>query len=713
MLLWCCYSIHCRIARGKPQDIINLNDLVEILKKMSLITMQDKTLNLHYPKVSMYVKHIDGLRAFAVLLVVLMHLNVKLLSGGFVGVDVFFVISGFLITGLINREIILTGKFSFLNFYTRRIKRILPALIFTLLIVWLLGYLLFSANHFYRLGSSLSAAALSYSNVFFWTESGYFDLSSQLKPLLHTWSLGVEEQFYLLWPAFIYIISVKFDKKYLFISIILISLISVLLNFMLQNNHLDAVFYLMPFRIFEFGVGALMVWAMSYKVKKAWLKEVLCISGFFIILYAAISYDEITLFPSYNAFLPILGAALIIYAGNAKYCGFIFNNRIARGIGLISYSLYLIHWPLIVYYKYYSLEKLSLISQIVILLVSIIFSVAMYFFIEQPFRKGSNKQRQSQLKILFRWIPATLVVALLGFSSNFGIIDYHRNDENLLKKAQQPKKFHLEYFGGTGFPYPFGWTYNNGKSISDVVLMGDSHAQMLQYGLNKVLGEKRGLNIYMAGSSCLVLPGVSRIDPGDDWDSICPNVLKTAMIELNKNKNSSLLLSESWFFQIAHGVNLNNKKPLEIDLNSKKYVDYAGLTQKLDKLHALIGDRLLIIFGDVPGAGREDSASCFMRPALGRVNCYKKMHTERASVQWALNINTVLKKYALLHENVIFFDPYSAFCDEKECASYSENNEPYYSDEYHLSMVGSEHIIRVFEKQLNEALNGSIYPTKK
>jgi peptidoglycan/LPS O-acetylase OafA/YrhL len=206
-----------------------------------------------------YVKHIDGLRAIAVLSVIFFHLNFSLFSGGFVGVDIFFVISGFLITRLIKKEIEATNSFNFLYFYSHRIKRLLPAIFFMFLLTIISDFSLFFPKYFSSFGASLAAAGVSASNFYFWYKSGYFDALDTLKPLLHTWSLGVEEQFYILWPLLmLLILDLKKMKPYFPFFILFLFVISLGLS-LIFIQHIYANFYLVPFRIFEFAIGAFTV----------------------------------------------------------------------------------------------------------------------------------------------------------------------------------------------------------------------------------------------------------------------------------------------------------------------------------------------------------------------------------------------------------------------------------------------------------------------
>lgn len=356
-----------------------------------------------------YRPDIDGLRALAVLTVLFFHLDVAGFGGGFVGVDVFFVISGFLITRLIRAEVDRTGSFSFSNFYIRRARRLFPALFFTLVVCFAIGTVLFSPPHLERLGGSVVHAVASISNFFFWSEAGYFDTEASTKPLLHTWSLGVEEQFYIFWPAVLVFLLVKSPKFGAPVMLVLGGTFSLYLNLVFSDgqsplvNDLSTkaaawiedgratIFYLAPFRVFEFAMGALIVWLTHLQPGNRALSDLSVLVGLALILYAVFAFDNQTLFPSVNALVPCLGAALVIHSGaNAKFVNRLLSNRIAVGIGLVSYSLYLVHWPLIVFWKYYTFDDLGIGEKFVIGVSSLILAYLMYRFIESPFRRSAK-----------------------------------------------------------------------------------------------------------------------------------------------------------------------------------------------------------------------------------------------------------------------------------------------------------------------------------
>ena len=331
-----------------------------------------------------YRPDIDGLRTIAVLGVILFHLSLSFIPGGFVGVDVFFVISGFLITGLIS-DSVGKGKFEFLTFYIRRARRLVPAAACTIIVSFVVAFLLLSSEHFKSSAASSIAALFSASNIWFWLESGYFDSSALTKPLLHTWTLSVEEQFYLVWPAaLVFLLSARSRAV---APVILFIAGCTSLYFACAWIKLDPTspFFLMPFRIYEFAIGALLVWAPTNRLPNQ-VNEVLLALGLAVIVFCMAVFTENTPFPSYTALLPCAAAALVIYSGRAKYLGWLLRNRAMTWVGERSYSLYLTHWPVIVFYNYYIFTQPSALDIVLMGLITLATAQLQYQFVEVPLR---------------------------------------------------------------------------------------------------------------------------------------------------------------------------------------------------------------------------------------------------------------------------------------------------------------------------------------
>ena len=301
-----------------------------------------------------YRREIDGLRALAVLPVILFHAGFKYFSGGFVGVDIFFVISGYLITSIILAEQE-AGTFSIIRFYERRARRILPALFLVMLACLPFAWLWLLPHDMQNFSQSLIGVSAFISNILFWLTSGYFETAAELKPLLHTWSLAVEEQYYLFFPVFL-VLTWHIGKRWILFFLSIVFLISLLAAQWGSALKPDATFYLLPTRGWELLIGAFIAFYFTKKdrtILSKNLNEAGGLLGLALIIYAIFKFDNQLPFPSFYALVPTIGAGLIILcATQITFVGKLLGNKLLVGIGLISYSAYLWHQPLLAFSKY-------------------------------------------------------------------------------------------------------------------------------------------------------------------------------------------------------------------------------------------------------------------------------------------------------------------------------------------------------------------------
>ncbi|MHB9025714.1 MAG: acyltransferase family protein [Armatimonadota bacterium] len=357
-----------------------------------------------------YRAFIDGLRALAVLAVLFYHADLGC-TGGYVGVDVFFVISGYLITGIIFRDIDV-GQFQILKFWERRVLRILPALVVIVIACLAAGWILFLPIDFFNLGKSVVAQVLLAPNIYYWQESGYFARDAALQPLLHTWSLGIEEQFYLLLPGLLVAFN-RFARKYLLPAILLLCGISFLLSVYWSYTQISANFYLLPTRAWELGIGSVLAVIPARRLEKRWLAEMLSWSGLLAIMIAVFFYTSSTRFPGATALLPCIGAWFVIWAngGSLTSAGKLLALRPVVFVGLISYSLYLWHWPILVFSKYWAIDPLPASLRMLLLIVSVVLAIVTWKFVETPFRKRRVLKTRPQI---FAFAGVTTLVLLLS-----------------------------------------------------------------------------------------------------------------------------------------------------------------------------------------------------------------------------------------------------------------------------------------------------------
>lgn len=368
-----------------------------------------------------YRADIDGLRAIAVLAVVLFHLELPGFQGGFVGVDMFFVISGYLITSIIKRKYE-NHDFKLSDFYARRIRRLVPPLIATIAATLFGAAFIMTPYDMVAFARSAAAALFSLSNIVFYLESGYWDTASELKPLLHTWSLGVEEQFYLFWPAMI--IGLLSVRRFVAFgtSLAIISVLGAALCIWFTGIDQSAAFYLLPFRVFQFAVGALLIPLASTLQNRTekfmqQLPNLAFWCGFIGILISVTTLGGATVFPGYAVLLPTIGAALVLLGGALPAqlhapARALMQNPVSIWLGRVSYSLYLVHWPIIVLFRYYYGLDLTHADQFVLAAGTVLATCALHYGIERRFYlRGAEGAQTSGEMLGTRFAMRTMVVA--------------------------------------------------------------------------------------------------------------------------------------------------------------------------------------------------------------------------------------------------------------------------------------------------------------
>tara|TARA_R110001592_G_scaffold56881_4_gene173087 strand:- start:2658 stop:4535 length:1878 start_codon:yes stop_codon:yes gene_type:complete len=373
-----------------------------------------------------YRADIDGLRAFAVLPVVLFHAGFGLFSGGYVGVDIFFVISGYLITSIISSEID-AGNFSFVKFYERRIRRIFPALYVVVFLSLPFSWWLLTPAQLKDFGQSMVAVTLFSSNILFFLESGYFEAASELKPLLHTWTLAVEEQYYLIFPFLLLFFKRVGWTKSLFLLSLLLSL---MFAFVGDGADPSEQFYMLHYRAWELLAGAaISIFALDKLDFKGWNNSLATI-GLLLIGFSVFWMSSATAFPSIYSLAPVLGAFLIIVSGGSYISKNILGNKVLVSIGLVSYSLYLFHQPIIVFFNIFYGGHAPFLGSVAAVLITFGLSYLSYHYIEAPFRG-----RKINRGIVFGGaVGAVLCTLLLGYilHAKSGFSEYRLKNMNVV-----------------------------------------------------------------------------------------------------------------------------------------------------------------------------------------------------------------------------------------------------------------------------------------
>jgi len=383
-----------------------------------------------------YRSEIDGLRALAVIPVIFFHAGFNFFGGGFVGVDVFYVISGYLISGLIFKEIE-TDNFNLLNFYERRARRLLPSLFFIMLVITPIAFLLLVPSDLADFLNSLAAVSTFSSNIYFLLGmDGYFSEASELKPLLHTWSLAVEEQYYLLFPLFI-LLTWGFGQKFIISSLSIIFILSLSLSYWGSYNHPSAAFYLLPTRGWELllGVFAAFYLKTNPALPSKFFQNFLGFFGLSLIILAIISFNNSTLYPGLNALAPTIGTLLIIlFARQDNTMARLLSHKVLVGIGLISYSAYLWHVPLFAFARNMSFQSLGLCFTNGLILMTFLLAYLTWRFVENPFR---NRSVFSSKAIWLFSITCSLLFIVFGLVAAKNIKNIELSMANDLLQNQQ------------------------------------------------------------------------------------------------------------------------------------------------------------------------------------------------------------------------------------------------------------------------------------
>lgn len=649
--------------------------------------------DLNHPK---YRADIDGLRAIAVLSVIFFHFFPGFLHGGYIGVDIFFVISGFLISQILFKNFEL-GAFSLSIFYARRIRRILPALTIVLLITMAIGWFLLLTDEYTALAKHVAAGSGFISNLILWSESGYFDQQSASKPLLHLWSLGIEEQFYLMWPIVLWVVN-RFKKSFGLIIIILGSA-SFLLNAYAVNVDLVADFYSPFTRAWELLVGAFL--AYLYFSRKKYFTVVtkysyfLSIVGIFFISYSILALEKSSRFPGWLALLPTVGTGLVIAAGSKNLINkYLLANPMLVWLGLISYPLYLWHWPIYSYYKILNLD-LSVsndrLLKIFLIAICLVFAYLTYKFVEQPIR------HRKSFKIPIYLLLTNFIIGIFGLS----IFLFAK--EGFTKITVVPKEAHI-LFG----KYPNGPTHNeycdkkypsfknysvcllSKDSEPDILLLGDSHSQ--QY-YSSLASQIKNLVVMNVGEwNCLPFSSLA-----EKIDSPCRIKLNHVLDFISTSKSIKTVIVSGYYsalasggFQYSKDSSWRQAKELN-EVNSREF--QIRMKEVLDSI--LLSDKSIIFMQDIPDLNFDIKncavieGSLFRRfPESGITDCrYSRSKFEEKISPYDELITSSLKDMP----SIYYFETRPIFCNSQSCDAF-KNSAPLYFDSDHLSAYGSREV---------------------
>lgn len=658
--------------------------------------------HLSHPK---YRPDIDGLRAIAVLSVITFHAFPRSLRGGFIGVDVFFVISGYLICTILFENLD-RGTFSFAEFYARRIKRIFPALLVVLIACYAFGWYALLADEYAQLGKHITAGAGFVSNIALWGEAGYFDNAVETKPLLHLWSLGIEEQFYIAWPLLLWL---AWRQKFSLLRVTaLVALVSFGLNLYQTAADPVAAFFSPQTRVWELLFGSLLAWAALYRKDAlaapgealdrwlaartrrastggagAALPNLLSWSGLALLGFGFVSIRGNTSFPGASAVVPVLGAGLLITGGPRAWVNrTILSHPVAVWIGLISFPLYLWHWPLLSFARIVESGTPGESIRGAAVLLAFLLAWLTYRFIERPLRFGTGSR--GRVTALF---AVMTVVGLVGYDTyrreGYDVrasVQGFANNKNELVRTPAMDAACLEYVGTPTPLFPY-CRFTAAGGDETVAVIGDSHAHVAYPGIAEWLGE-RGINtVLLANSSCPPLLGVPIAGRSEASKRECLDRMHALLDVVLTRPDIRRVL-----FVVRGPIYVTGTQPVSGDRvvlkgSAVPLEEYrAGTQRTIDRL--VEGGKEVYYVTENPELG-SPVAGCITRPLRTWV---KDCSVERAS---ALARQGDYLGVVESLSGITVIESLSLFCPTARCLVFDSAGALLYADDNHLSVAGS------------------------
>ena len=644
-----------------------------------LLSMSASPKGASLPSVQEYRPDVDGLRAIAVVSVVIFHLFGAVLPGVYLGVDVFFVISGYLITGILVREFD-PGRYSILSCYERRVRRIVPALLLVVTLSTIAATALLLSTDLVNFGQSVLAAFAFVSNVFFWRTAGYFDTDAVTKPLLHTWSLGIEEQFYIVFPLLLWVILKPARHRALLPVLIAATLMSYGINVVaLYFKNGFAAFYLLPMRAWELGIGAVLA---NVRLRApAWV-------GLPALAMFALAFVNPKFLPRNvpDATLACLGAALLISSGQGL-ASRLLSTRPFVGIGLISYSLYLWHWPIFVFASYVVIRPLTVPEGLAVALMSVGAAYLSWRFVERPFRRAMPARRALVATGTGVALLSLMAIALIrtdGLPSRF-------NAESAAFNRVNGTHYRCSVSDFLSFGMLYGCPVNlpdRNVESADVVLVGNSHAQMYVPAVAGALKEQ-GLN-------GLLVP-VNGCAPLTDYNAStdCMTIMRTNIAAVNGLKRARVvILSFAWHKVFEDMVDSQGRPVGRLPWQTIQL----GIESTIRQLER--GGKKVILVGPIPYP-HYYVASTVSREVAYRGSALSPLEQTRA--EFDRNMGEAVAWVRSSPATAIPLLPSDQLCDARAC-HYVLNGQPLYADDNHLSsLVVAPLFQSMFEQAIRKA----------
>ncbi|MBR28013.1 MAG: hypothetical protein CML46_13860 [Rhodobacteraceae bacterium] len=652
-----------------------------------------------------YFAHVDGLRTIAVLGVLWAHFHVPGLPGGFLGVDVFFVISGYLITRLIIKEKLATGGFSYRRFYLRRVRRLLPAALATIALSLAAFFPILGEKDLISFLRSIPFAILPLANVNYYLEVGYFDTAAAFKPLLHFWSLSVEEQFYFIWPTAL-LMLLAFPRAVLPVTLALLAA-SVIAAQLWFDIDASATYYLLPFRAFELLIGAaLAMVSVSHGERLAatrWASP-LAILGMALVIFSYVVFDEASQLPGVLSLIVGVGTALLITFGAAGPVGRVLTWRPTVWIGLISYSLYLVHWPIIVYVASRLPDAPSIPLRVSLFAVSILFAALSYYLVERPFRHPAPAGRRFG-NLPFLGATAVIAGLLVAPTAAYKIKLIGPTPPARLADAPAAlSDVRMRYLPFPGSPDDRGIErFSIGAADAPrVLVLGDSHAGHLREGIRDYLAP-RGLEVDLASvTGCPPLFGLTFQREEDKApDPLCTRHAEAKRDLAINGDYDAVMLASRWNLAVGerelstgrlrqiHLMEVGDADPALNVERSRELFD-AALARTVEEI--LASGKRVVLLSQAPTTGVDLSQCLALFPwaeaaRQGSARCAGLTSADaRTRSDFA---DRELAEYAG-REDVLVVRPIDFFCGGETCLwADPETGDFMYRDSNHLNPAGS------------------------
>ena len=646
-----------------------------------------------------YRRDIDGLRAVAVLAVLAFHAFPQVIPGGFVGVDVFFVISGYLISGILISDL-QRGQFTYREFYARRMRRIFPALAVVLAACLVFGWLVLLDAEYTQLGGHAAAGAGFIANLALWRESGYFDTAAELKPLLHLWSLGIEEQFYFVWP---FALALAWRRRWTGTVLAAVTLSSFALGWWWSRRFPVGAFYLPVPRFWELALGGLLAWhskaygreppsdtpsiekCAGWRARFPAAMNLLSVAGLLLLLLSMTCFDKTTRFPGVRAMVPTLGTVLVILAGERAWPNrMILSHPWMVFIGLISYPLYLWHWPLLVFGRVLWSEIPPVVVRIMLVLVSVVLASATYAWLEKPVRRMAESHNPRRASVLVALASCMAFIGFCGVAVQKGYIPVRLHTLSTLSEAA----LDWDYPGDDKARW-------QGAQEGTVLFFGDSYIQQylprVRWLVEHHAGVHRTVRFYTK-EGCAPVPGINRKSIPD-----CGTFAADGFRLARQKDVVQVVVGGAWAGMVNRGDYFFEDDPQEsvIDFNGEEGVQvFSRLAQELAQLKAA-GKQVQLVLnppgGETANPRNLMKTRIFAQPSLVFRSIPIQEHAATTGV-----INEKMRAVAA-QASIHVLDPAEWMCSALECAVTDATGIPIFYDSTHVRASYVKKNVRVFD----------------